>query len=178
MAEGKISSIERGNISNLLKKMNKFDRLLTATGDKYWSNSIHQIRVFLLGIVLLYKCGFKSKIEESPISYNSLDFVWLYASLFHDIGYLIEKLNDIQNKINDWTNDFQLFTSICSISFTQMLLLLLKRAERLFFLLHFPEGQADRVKVMPCVYGIQVCMHRQRQRFLRWLFGINLWRME
>jgi hypothetical protein len=118
VALGKIRGVPENIFANLLEKMKSFDWLLTATGDKYRSNSIHQIRVFLLGYFLLYKCGFKSKIERTT-NYPMLDFVWLYASLFHDIGYLVEKLSDIQTSINEWTKDFQLFTILCSISLNE-----------------------------------------------------------
>lgn len=122
VANGKIDATKKAKFINLLNKMIEYEWLLTATGDKYRANSIHQIRVFLLGFVLLYKCGFRNLITELPkkergnFNDSDIDIIWLYASLFHDIGYLLEKLNQIQDKIRSWTSEFSIVTTKCDIS--------------------------------------------------------------
>jgi len=62
--EGKLPE-KNTPIKDLLKKMKEFEWILMATGDKYRSNSIHQIRVFLLGYLLLYKCNLKKLIKPN-----------------------------------------------------------------------------------------------------------------
>ncbi len=62
----------------------------------------HSFHIFLLGLFILdrYQSDFKTYFKSIFPKYRglSLEFMWLLTSVFHDVGYLIAKLDDLKRE--------------------------------------------------------------------------------
>lgn len=98
---------------DLVKQLRKSEELLTTISDFYRDHYFHQVRVTLLGLYILRKGNLIKLIESlNPKLFEEIggeencEFAWLYASLFHDIGYPIAKIHEIKNFVRDIIRSF------------------------------------------------------------------------
>lgn len=97
----------------LVKQLKESEELLTAISDFHRDHYFHQVRVALLGLYILRKGNLVELIksnrklfEEIGNDEKNCEFAWLYSSLFHDIGYPIEKIGEIENYVRKMIRSF------------------------------------------------------------------------
>ncbi len=102
-------------IKEYFEKFSAFEEVLYGTDRYYRDHSLHVIRVFFLGFYLLissfsekseFEINFKSikifnskLIREDLISIDEKQAIWTIIALTHDLGYPIEKIDEINEKI-------------------------------------------------------------------------------
>lgn len=101
-------------IKQYFEKFSEFEEVLHGTDRYYRDHSLHVVRVFFLGFYLL--TSILSKTEETDINFNSIEIfdyelkdhklkieeiqsIWVIIALTHDLGYPIEKIDQINEKI-------------------------------------------------------------------------------
>lgn len=92
----------------LLKTWEHIQGMIFPYDEDYRDHLIHQFYVFLLGATILSKLQYRiiDNWEISEVEKRSIDEkkrrtfrAWMSAALFHDIGYIAEKLNFISDDI-------------------------------------------------------------------------------
>ena len=105
------------NIINYFYEFLEFEELLYGSDVYYRDHSLHVIRVFLLGFYLLTReqtknsgeiinfqdLRIKNENDEIEIKLDNKvhQAIWAIISLTHDLGYPIEKIEKINQKINE-----------------------------------------------------------------------------
>jgi len=94
---------ERTDLFNLFRD---FERLLYESKSFYRDHYIHPFQVFLIGLLIvnahyneliqIIRKQFNLSEDEAKIV---VDYTWLYSSLFHDIGYPLQKFKE-------WSKEF------------------------------------------------------------------------
>ena len=101
-------------IKQYFEKFSEFEEVLHGTDRYYRDHSLHVVRVFFLGFFLLISK--LSRTKETDISFKSIEIldselkdhiltleeiqaVWVIIALTHDLGYPIEKIGLINEKI-------------------------------------------------------------------------------
>ena len=102
-------------IKQYFEKFSEFEEVLHGTDRYYRDHSLHVIRVFFLGFYLL--SSKLSNLEGTEINFNSIKIlpseifkevrltleeiqaIWILIALTHDLGYPIEKIEHINQKI-------------------------------------------------------------------------------
>lgn len=102
-------------IKQYFEKFSEFEEVLHGTDRYYRDHSLHVIRVFFLGFFLL--SSNLSEIEDTEINFKSIKIlpskilkdnhlsleeiqaIWILIALTHDLGYPIEKIEQINEKI-------------------------------------------------------------------------------
>lgn len=79
----------------VFENFNSLEKILFKLPD-YRGHYIHQFNVFLLGYYLINKLIENEQIKENFRKYtDKINFVWMLASTFHDMGYPIQELENL-----------------------------------------------------------------------------------
>ncbi|MBD3215645.1 MAG: hypothetical protein GF311_23745 [Candidatus Lokiarchaeota archaeon] len=106
-------------IINYFNSFTEFEEILYGSDRYYRDHSLHVIRVFLLGYYLLIKHEKFNSLSDKQISFDNIrvanwnessdlylsikerQAIWVIISLTHDLGYPIEKMDRINQKIKE-----------------------------------------------------------------------------
>ncbi|KKL64916.1 hypothetical protein LCGC14_2160210, partial [marine sediment metagenome] len=103
------------DVKKYFEKFSEFEEVLYGTNRYYRDHSLHVIRVFFLGFYLLtslltekneLQINFESirifhseLVNDLTISIEEKQAIWTIIALTHDLGYPIEKIDEINDKI-------------------------------------------------------------------------------
>ena len=109
--DGEIFGID--NLYNILKEFRKFERMLYGATEYYRDHITHVFRVFLLGEYLIKeKFGFNEvdvvvdKDLKIEVSDDEKEAMWCVMSLTHDIGYALENIDKINDKVSQMIKQY------------------------------------------------------------------------
>ena len=103
-------------IKQYFEKFSEFEEVLHGTDRYYRDHSLHVVRVFFLGFFLLNSKAYKtdinfnkieildSELKDRVLSIEEIQAIWVIISLTHDLGYPIEKIGQINEKITGLIN--------------------------------------------------------------------------
>lgn len=93
---------EKEPLIKLFKGFAKVENVLFTSMKEYREHLIHSFHVFLLGLQwLLVEWNMAYSNDKILFKFTNSDFMcWTFTSFFHDIGYGIEKLNQISSEID------------------------------------------------------------------------------
>lgn len=88
-------------ITKIIEPQAKFERILQDK-DYYRDHFVHSIQVFILGSIIIdnfYDDFNKWYSHGFPNSTLKIDFAWLITSIFHDTGYPIQKIIELNELV-------------------------------------------------------------------------------
>ena len=115
---------DKNQLLPLFSSFSKTEETLLPSVAKYRDHITHSFRVFLLGLkILMVKNEIKyrkeitmSKLDDSTVVFTWRELLcWIIAAFFHDVGYGIEKINEISKKIEE---NYKAFGTVNKAEFT------------------------------------------------------------
>jgi hypothetical protein len=86
------------NFNDPINDLNQFEKFLF-TNENYRDHILHTFRVWGLGL-LLYRKIFEPTFDRQRINSDTFHFLWYLASVYHDVGYPLEKIQKIVKLMN------------------------------------------------------------------------------
>ncbi|MFX0134270.1 MAG: hypothetical protein ACFFDN_11560 [Candidatus Hodarchaeota archaeon] len=94
-------------LTKYFKEFSKFEEILYGIDEYYRDHSLHVFRVYLLGeyIVREFLNGYDNvdimnrPINISKVQNSEKEAIWCIIALCHDLGYPLEKLNELNKKL-------------------------------------------------------------------------------